>query len=137
MLVWLRPLVAKAAGGFWTVLAFTIPLPLWALVAAGVWVMVDKHSAVRKAVNKYVAQNELLAAEANLAQKERLVEALRERSQELAKQAETSQKATLELEAKIADAASERQILEEQVDDLLDTPATGSVVTRDILDRLR
>jgi hypothetical protein len=54
----------------WRVLSWCVPIPLALIVAAAGWVAIDKHSAVRKAVDKavteLVAGAEIAALEAQL-----------------------------------------------------------------------
>jgi len=65
----------------WRVLAFSIPIPISLILAAGLWFQIDKASAIRKAVdtqiNRFVGVSEISALEASLKAEKLLTESLR------------------------------------------------------------
>jgi predicted solute-binding protein len=115
----------------WRWLMWSIPVPLGLIIAAALWVQYDKSSAARKAVNRYVASAELAQAEDQI----KAMAIMRQISEERVTE---QQRLARELEEANRRFAVELEAKEEQIDDLLNTPAPlDCVLTPELRDRLR
>ena len=115
----------------WRFLGWSIPLPLWLLIGAGVWWQFDRHSFARKAVVELVAGAELEAERAK-DQSAQLV------ADELERQREALRAANARFEEDLNRARRSRDEVEVEIRELLARPADGSCsVDSDLLGRLR
>lgn len=117
------------------ILVFGITLPVWAFLAAGVWLYVDRTSAVRQAVDNavtdLVAGEELAAANAR-------ADALQAINDEQARRLAASQRANDLFAQSLAEARTRQQETTDEIEDLLSRPvASDCTVGDDILRRLR
>jgi hypothetical protein len=115
------------------ILVFTISLPLWVFLVAGVWLYVDRGSAIRTAVNKAVTQlvagAELSALNAQLVEERRIRAWSDHQAEDAAKQADAERTERIALEGQLTLTASEKK---ESADDIaalkaLPTPAGCTV----------
>lgn len=115
----------------WRIFMWSIPVPIGVIAAAFLWVQFDKASAARKAVNRYVAGAELAQAEDQI----KALTIMRSISEERVRE---QTRLTRELEEANKQFAIEIEAKEEQIDDLLNTPAPlDCVLTPELRDRLR
>lgn len=64
-------MIAAAMSVAWRILSFCIPIPIAFILAAGVWMHIDKGATVRAALRDYVSGAEIAALESQLAERER------------------------------------------------------------------
>jgi len=124
------------------ILTFGITLPLWVFLVAGVWLYVDKTSAVRMAVNKaateLVAGAEISALNAQLVEERRIRTWSDKQAEDAARHADEERAARADLENQLKLTAIEKK---ESVDDIaalkaLPVPA-DCAVDRSFYDGLR
>ncbi len=137
------PLWLISAGkATWSVLRISIPIPIMVVLAAWLWVTVDKQSAVRKAVDDRVTA---LVAGAHIASLEAQRDAEAAISATFAKKAQEAERklaaevaARTEFEAKVIELDKTNNELMVDIDDILSAPPPPAcVVTPDIARRLR
>jgi hypothetical protein len=101
------------------ILVFSISLPLWVFLVAGIWLYVDKTSAVRHAVNKattqLVAGAEISALNAQLVEERRIRVWSDQQASDAARQADEERAARADLENQLKLTAIEKK---ESVDDI-------------------
>ncbi|TPI86374.1 hypothetical protein [Mesorhizobium sp. B2-8-9] len=104
------------------VLTFTIPLPVWAFLAAGGWLWFDRDSAVRTAVNKAVTQMvagaQLEALQAQLIEERRIRQWSDSQAEEKARIADAEQSARVDLQTKLTLTDSRRKGLADELAEL-------------------
>lgn len=124
--------VRRLLGAF---LSFGITIPVWLILAGGLWIYCDKASAVRTAVNSAIAGLVYSAEiEAAKAREKALLKIINEQQQ----QAERDRKAIEKFEQRLAAAEAERDRLYDEIAELESTPAPDSCVVDDsLIDRLR
>lgn len=116
-------------------LTFGITIPLWLIIAAGLWVHFDKASTVRQAVNKAVSD---LVHSAELEAAKAREEGLRKIIAEKERRAERDAAAVARFSVLLADAESERETLNDDITNLTARVLSdGCVVDADLLDLLR
>lgn len=123
-----------------SILRFPIPLGvLIAAVASGwLWMTFDKVSAVRGAVNKYVAQRELNAAESTAKAWQTLAQSQAEIALEAQERLKAVEEANRKFRLDLLAANMEAENQQDQIDELLSRPVNDAcVVDDDLLDRLR
>lgn len=124
------------------ILTFGITLPLWLFLAAGVWLYVDKASAVRTAVNdaatKLVAGAEIEALQVQLLE-ERRVRAWEDgKADEARLVADKERAARTELATQLAITEDEKKGLADDLQAVRERESdTGCVVDQFLFDRLR
>lgn len=124
-----------AAGRFiLPVLTFGITLPLWAFLAAGIWLWLDRGSAVRQAVDRAVTE---LVDGAELEAARATNEALRKILAEKERQAQRDRAAMARFAELLAAAQQEKDGLADEIAELESTPLDACVVDDALLDRLR
>jgi hypothetical protein len=119
----------------WRVLSWCVPIPLALIAAAYAWFQIDKHSAVRKAVDKavteMVAGAQIATLEAQLEASERAVAFERGR-------AEAFEDATQKFDQARQEAEQETERLDNELDALKAAPPPAACdVTDDLINRLR
>lgn len=117
------------------ILTFGVTLPAWLFLAGGLWLWVDRTSAVRTAVDgavrELVAGAEIEALRARLDAERQIAAFLRGRAEALAA-------ANAKFEAERSAAESENERLTDELDALKSQPVPGDCdVTSDFLERLR
>lgn len=117
------------------VLTFGLTLPLWLFIAAGVWLWVDRESAVRTAVD--LAVKELVAGEEIAALKARAV-ALQKINAEAERRREALERANRLYAEMLAETNREKQELSDEINDLMAQPVPDRCdVDGRLIDRLR
>lgn len=117
------------------ILTVGITIPLWFILAAGLWLHFDKVSAVRQAVDRAVSD---LVHSAELEAAAAREEALRKIKAELERQAERDRAALARFAEMMADAEIERRNLLDEIAELEAQPAPDAcVVDGDLAERLR
>ncbi|ESY42061.1 hypothetical protein X747_14935 [Mesorhizobium sp. LNJC384A00] len=123
------------------ILVFGVTLPVWIFLAAGIWLWLDKASAVRQAVDKavteLVARAQLDALQAELTEQRRL-RAWSDGKADEARQAADDERAarvTLETKLTLTDAdkrkaENELAVLQDRVDGLVDQQLLDSLHNR-------
>ena len=136
--VWLLTLL----GWLWKLAKITIPVPLALLIAAGLWVKLDKASFARKAVDnavkELVAGSEIRAAEAKASAMQKIADFERKRSDdaEIARAAEEAARVEFETRMNALDAINADLTLE--LADIMAQPVDPQcVVGPDLYQRLR
>ena len=125
-MVWV---VAQAVPFLRKVLSIQVPLIL--VVAVAVWLLIDKRSAVRQAVNELVAAEELAAERAR-------GDALQRINAENARRVAAVQSANRSFLEQLAAAETSKQELSDELDDIRAGPVGAAcAVSTDILERLR
>ena len=124
---------ALAGRWLWNIVAFCIPVPIALIAAAYAWFQIDKHSAVRKAVDKavteMVAGSQIAALEAQLEASERAVAFERGR-------AEAFEDATKRFDSARKEAEEDAAKLDAELEALKNQPAPEECkVTDDLLKR--
>lgn len=119
------------------ILTFGITLPLWLFLAAGVWLYVDKASAVRTAVHeaaaKLVAGAQIEALQAQLLE-ERRVRAWEDgKADEARLIADKERAARADLAVKLALTNDEKKGLEDDLAAIQSRPCTGDCVVDQLL----
>ncbi len=126
MMVWV---VAQAVPFLRKVLSIQVPLII--VVAVAVWLLIDKRSAVRQAVNELVAAEELAAERAR-------GDALQRINAENARRVAAVQSANRSFLQQLAAAETSKQELSDELDDIRAGPVGAAcAVSPDILERLR
>ncbi len=126
MMVWV---VAQAVPFLRKVLSIQVPLII--VVAVAVWLLIDKRSAVRQAVNELVAAEELAAERAR-------GDALQRINAENARRVAAVQSANRSFLEQLAAAETSKQELSDELDDIRAGPVGAAcAVSPDILERLR
>ena len=111
--------------------ALSIQVPLIVVVAIAVWLLIDKRSAVRQAVNELVAAEELAAERAR-------GDALQRINAENARRVAAVQSANRSFLEQLAAAETSKQELSDELDDIRAGPVGAAcAVSPDILERLR
>lgn len=124
------------------ILVFGITLPLWAFLAAGVWLYVDKTSAVRKAVNKataeLVAGAQIEALNAQLVEERRIRAWSDGKAEEAARIAADESAARVDLEKQLTQTDIEKKDSEDELAALkAKAVSAGCDVDQSFLDGLR
>ena len=126
MMVWV---VAQAVPFLRKVLSIQVPLII--VVAVAAWLLIDKRSAVRQAVNELVAAEELAAERAR-------GDALQRINAENARRVAAVQSANRSFLEQLAAAETSKQELSDELDDIRAGPVGAAcAVSPDILERLR
>ncbi|RWE37474.1 hypothetical protein [Mesorhizobium sp.] len=142
--VFLAP--AGAALAAWQVvrpiLTFRVSLPLWAFLVAGGWLYVDKHSAIRTAVDKavtnMVAGAQIEALEAQLVEERRIRQWSASKADENARIADETQSDLVDMQNKLTLTDIKRKGLADDLAKLKARPAPAKCSVDDFLfDRLR
>ena len=133
MMVWVVaqavPFLGKSLDVLWRVLLIRVPLII--VVAIAVWLLIDKRSAVRQAVNELVAAEELAAERAR-------GDALQRINAENARRVAAVQSANRSFLEQLAAAETSKQELSDELDDIRAGPVGAAcAVSPDILERLR
>lgn len=120
------------------ILAFGITLPVWAFLAAGIWLWFDKGSAVRQAVDKAVTQlvagAQMDALQAELTEQRRLRAWSDGKAEEASKIAADERAARVTLETTLTQTEAEKR---EAEDDLAALQARDDgLVDQQLLDSL-
>lgn len=119
----------------WPLLAAGITIPLWLILAAGLWLHLDKSSAVRAAVDRAITDL-IYSAELDAARARE--EALRKIMTERERQAERDRAALARLAELVADAETEKKGLLDEIAELEAQPAPDScTVDGALVERLR
>lgn len=119
----------------WPLLTAGITIPLWLILAAGLWLHFDKSSSVRQAVDRAVSD---LVHSAEIEAAAAREEALRKIIAERERQAERDRVALARFAELVADAETERRNLIDEIAELEAQPAPDScVVDGDLAERLR
>lgn len=112
-----------------------ITIPLWLILAAGLWLHLDKSSAVRSAVNRAVTD---LVHSAEIEAAKAREEALRKILAEKDRQAERDRIALARFAELLHAAETEKDNLHDEIAELEAAPPPDSCVVDDaLLDRLR
>ena len=133
MMVWVVtqavPFLGKALEAVWRVLMIRVPLLI--VVAVAVWLLIDKRSAVRQAVNELVAAEELAAERAKS-------NALQRINAETARRAAAARLATRLFQEQLEAIETSKQELSDELDEMRTNPVGAAcAVSPDILERLR
>lgn len=123
------------------ILVFGITLPVWAFLAAGIWLYFDKTSAIRQAVNKatteMVAGAQLDALNAQLIEERRIRAWSDGKAEEAGRIAEDERTARVDLELQLAQTDAKKKESEDDLAALKARPMPdGCVVDQFLLDRL-
>lgn len=119
----------------WPLLTAGITIPLWLILAAGLWLHLDKTSTVRQAVDRAVSD---LVHSAEIEAAAAREEALRKIMAERERQAERDRVALARFVAMMADAETERRNLLDEIAELEAQPAPDScIVDGGLAERLR
>ena len=117
------------------ILTFGITIPLWLILAAGLWLHLDKASTVRRAVDRAVSD---IVHSAELDAAAAREDALRKIMAERESLAERDRAALARFTELMADAEIERRNLLDEIADLEAQPAPDScLVDGDLAERLR
>lgn len=117
------------------ILTVGITIPLWLILAAGLWLHFDKVSAVRQAVDRAVSD---LVHSAELEAAAAREEALRKIKAELERQAERDRAALARFSELLTAAETEKEGLADDLAELAAQPAPDScIVDGALADRLR
>lgn len=124
------------------ILVFGITLPIWVFLAAGVWLWVDKASAVRHAVDKAVTQlvagAQLDALNASLAEERRLRAWTDGHADEARRRADEERNARLEVEAQLTVNDAQRKEMADELAAIAARAVPGDCrVDQQLLDGLR
>jgi predicted aconitase len=119
----------------WDVLKIAVPIPLFVILAGWLWLHFDKASAVRKAVDRAVADlvagAQLDALEAQLVEERRLRAFVEGKARALAE-------ANKNFEDRFILAELEKEGLADELEEIKTAPAPdGCVVDRALIERLR
>ncbi len=127
--------LARTMAAAGTVLAFSVTLPVWAFLAAGAWLSLDKSSAVRQAVDSAVTE---LVAGAELEAARAETDALREIAAETQRRLAAANLANALFAERLAESRRTEQELTDEIEDLLAHPVAGDcTVDGDLHRRLR
>ena len=111
--------------------ALSIQVPLIVVVAVAAWLMIDKRSAVRHAINELVAAEELAAERAR-------GDALQRINAETARRVAAVQSANRSFLEQLTTAETSKRELSDELDDIRANPVGAAcAVSPDILERLR
>lgn len=124
----------KAIKGFATVLGQGITIPVWIVLAVGVWLYFDRASAVRQAVDRAVTH---LVHSAELEAAKAREEALRMIIADQRRKADADREALARYARLLEAAENEKEGLADELADLAAQPLDQCVVDRVLLDRLR
>lgn len=128
-------LAAKALSLGLRILTFGVTVPVGVILAAGLWVHLDKGSAVRAAVDRAVVE---LVAGADLAAAEARVEALEKVQAELTRQRDALSDANRDFANDLAAAETELELAHADLEHLAATPINDAcAVDGAVLERLR
>lgn len=117
------------------ILTFGITIPLWLILAAGLWLHLDKASSVRRAVDRAVSD---LVHSAELDAAAAREEAMRKIMAERERLAERDRAALARFAEMMADAETERRNMLDEIAELEARPAPDScLVDGDLAERLR
>lgn len=124
------------------VLTFGITLPVWAFLAGGIWLYLDKASAVRTAVNgavtELVAGAELDALNATLIEERRLRAWSDGKADEQRKIADEERSARIDLETQLTLTDAEKKEISDELAKIESTPPPADCrVDQRFLDGLR
>lgn len=126
-LAFLRPLLG--------ILTFGLTIPVWLILAAGLWIHFDKGSAVRQAVDRAVTE---LVTGAELEAAQARVQALEQINAELRGRAAALDAANSRFSESLQQAQTDLETANAQLVDLLSTPVNElCVVDGALLERLR
>lgn len=127
MIAFLRPLLG--------VLTFGLTIPVWLILAVGLWVQFDKGSAVRQAVDRAVTE---LVTGAELEAAQARVQALQQINAELRGRTAALDAANSRFSESLQQAQNDLETANEQLADLLSTPVNDlCAVDGALLERLR
>ncbi|MER9524068.1 hypothetical protein NKI96_10830 [Mesorhizobium sp. M0292] len=121
---------------------FTIKLPLFVFLVAGIWLYFDRGSAIRTAVNKAVTQlvagAELAALNAELVETRRINAWSEKQAADAAKQADAERADRIALEGQLALTANEKKEAADDLASIQALPVTEDcTVGQSLYDRLR
>ncbi|AMX93605.1 MULTISPECIES: hypothetical protein [Mesorhizobium] len=124
------------------VLVFSITLPLWVFLVAGIWLYFDRGSAIRTAVNKavteLVAGAELDALNATLVEERRLRVWSDGKAEEQRKIADEERSARIELETQLTLTDAEKKEMADELAKIESSPPPADCrVDQQFLDGLR
>ena len=126
-LAFLRPLLG--------ILTFGLTIPVWLVLAVGLWVHFDKSSAVRQAVDRAVTE---LVTGAELEAERAKVQALEQINAELRGRAAALDAANTRFSESLLAAQTDQEDANAQIADLLSRPVNDAcAVDSSILERLR
>lgn len=126
-LAFLRPVLG--------ILTFGLTIPVWLILAVGLWVHFDKGSAVRQAVDRAVTE---LVTGAELEAAQAKVQALEQINAELRGRAAALDAANSRFSESLQQAQDDLETANEQLADLLSTPVNElCAVDGGLLERLR
>lgn len=136
-------IVSKVGGGLWKLARIVLPIPLGVIAAAGLWLWLDRSSAIRQAVDKatteLVAGAKIDALEATADAERRLRMYAEMNAAEARRKAEQLAAANKELTDQLVLADLENEELLSDLEARKDEPAPpdGCVVDDALLERLR
>ncbi|WP_394689068.1 hypothetical protein [Hoeflea sp.] len=140
-------LVAPIAASAWfpparRVLMFAVPVPMFAIAAAGTWLWLNQESAILKAVDErvteMVAGAEIAALEAKLEAEQQIAAARAAAALEANRRLMAEVSARVNLAARLAAIQTENEILNDDLADLLSRPVSGDcTVDHELFIRLR
>ncbi len=124
-------------GALRPILTFGVTLPLWVLLAAGIWLHVDKTSAVRSAVNdaaaKMVAGGQIAALQAQITEERRIRAWSDGKATEASRIASEERSARADLAVRLALTNDEKEGLANDLAEIQSRPCVGYCVVDDLL----
>lgn len=123
---------AKAVGRF---LAAGVTIPIWLIIAAAGWAHFDKQSAVRAAVVKLVAGEEIAAARATAEANAKLRAYAEGQAAEATRRAQAAEAANAAFAQRAAEAERLTADLQDEINERLSAPISDACVVDDDLRR--